>query len=163
MFQSCPLLETSVAIASRTMKLAAGGEAAEREARRMVAEKIEAALSLQTLAFSGGLGTTPQGAARKSSRITGAGPRWSIISRVLGLLAASWTAWSRRPVHATLTGSACCAAAARTRLMAGSAGSVETLSLRKIRTPTVPLVVRQLQISRDCTPEGFCFWRSGIC
>jgi hypothetical protein len=51
----------------------------------MVAEKIEAALSLQTLAFSGGLGTTPQGAARKSSRITGAGPRWSIISRVLGL------------------------------------------------------------------------------
>jgi hypothetical protein len=32
----------------------------------MVAEKIEAALSLQTLALTGGLGTTPQSAARKS-------------------------------------------------------------------------------------------------
>jgi hypothetical protein len=59
-------LETSAVIASRTMKLAAGGEAAEREARRMVAEKIETALSLQTLALTGGLGTTPQSAARKS-------------------------------------------------------------------------------------------------
>ena len=59
-------LETSAVIASRTMKLAADGEAAEREARRMVAEKIEVALSLQTLALTGGLGTTPQSAARKS-------------------------------------------------------------------------------------------------
>ena len=59
-------LETSAVIVSRTMKLAAGGEAAEREARRMVAEKIEAALSLQTLALTGGLGATPQSAARKS-------------------------------------------------------------------------------------------------
>jgi hypothetical protein len=58
-------LETSAIIASRAMKLAAGGEAAEREARRMVAEKIEAARSLQTLALTGGLGTTPQSAARK--------------------------------------------------------------------------------------------------
>src|ERR1700680_1378767 len=57
---------TSAVIASRTMKLATGGESAEREARRMVAEKIEAALSLQTLALTGGLGTTPQSAARKS-------------------------------------------------------------------------------------------------
>ena len=32
----------------------------------MVAEKIEAALSWQTLALTGGLGTTPQSAARKS-------------------------------------------------------------------------------------------------
>jgi hypothetical protein len=59
-------LETSAVVASRTMKLAAGGEAAEREARRMVAEKIKASLSLQTLALAGGLGTTPQSAARKS-------------------------------------------------------------------------------------------------
>lgn len=59
-------LEIFAVIASRTMKLARGGEAAEREARRMVAEKIEAALSLQTLALTGGLGTTPQSAARKS-------------------------------------------------------------------------------------------------
>jgi hypothetical protein len=36
-------LETSAVIASRTMKLVAGGEAAEKEAGRMVGEKIEAA------------------------------------------------------------------------------------------------------------------------
>jgi hypothetical protein len=59
-------LETSAVIASRTMKLAAGEGAAEREARRMVAEKIAAALSLQTLDLTGGLGMTPESAARKS-------------------------------------------------------------------------------------------------
>jgi hypothetical protein len=59
-------LETSAVIASRTMKLVTGGEEAGREAHRMVAEKIEAALSLQTLALTGGLGMTPQSAARKS-------------------------------------------------------------------------------------------------
>ena len=59
-------LETSAVVTSRAMKLARGGEGAEREARRMVAEKIEAALSLQTLALTGGLGITPQSAARKS-------------------------------------------------------------------------------------------------
>ena len=59
-------LETSIVIASRTMKFAAGGEAADREVRRMIAEKIEAALSLQTLALMGRLGATPQSAARKS-------------------------------------------------------------------------------------------------
>jgi hypothetical protein len=34
----------------------------------------------------------------------------------------------------------CSAAVVRTRLMAGSAGSVETVSLKKTRMPTVPLV-----------------------
>jgi len=48
------------------MKLAAGGELAGREARRIMAEKIKAALSLQTLALTGGLETTPQSAARRS-------------------------------------------------------------------------------------------------
>jgi hypothetical protein len=59
-------LEASAVVASRAMQLAAGGEVAEREARRMITEKIEAALSLQTLALTGGLGTTSQSAARKS-------------------------------------------------------------------------------------------------
>jgi len=59
-------LETSAVVTSRAMKLARGGESAEREARRMVAEKIEAMLNLQTLSVTGGLGLTPQTAARKS-------------------------------------------------------------------------------------------------
>jgi hypothetical protein len=61
-------LETSAVIASRTMKLAAGGAAAETERRRMLAEKIEAALSLQALALTGGLGTTAQSAVQASLR-----------------------------------------------------------------------------------------------
>jgi hypothetical protein len=61
-------LETSAVIASRTMKLAAGGAPAETERRRMLAEKIEAALSLQVLALTGGLGTTAQSAVRGSVR-----------------------------------------------------------------------------------------------
>jgi hypothetical protein len=61
-------LESSAVIASRTMKLAAGGKAAETETRRMVAEKIDAALSLQKLAVTGGLGTTPQSAAQTTLR-----------------------------------------------------------------------------------------------
>jgi hypothetical protein len=65
--------ETSAVVTWQAMKLAAGGKAVEREARGMVAEKIGAALSLQTLALTGGLGMTPQSAARKSLRITGAG------------------------------------------------------------------------------------------
>ena len=61
-------LETSAVIASRTMKLAAGGQAAETETRRMVAEKIQAALSLQALAITGGLGITPHSAAQSTLR-----------------------------------------------------------------------------------------------
>jgi hypothetical protein len=61
-------LESSTVIASRTMKLAAGGKAAETETRRMVAEKIDAALGLQTLALTGGLGITPQSAAQTTLR-----------------------------------------------------------------------------------------------
>ena len=59
-------LEASSVIASRTMKLAAGGEAARTEAQRMVAEKIEAGAALQILTLTGGLGLTPQSAARKT-------------------------------------------------------------------------------------------------
>jgi hypothetical protein len=46
-------LEASSVIALRALKVAAGGRAAESEARRMVSEKIEAGLALQTLALTG--------------------------------------------------------------------------------------------------------------
>jgi hypothetical protein len=57
-------LEVSSVIALRTLKIAAGGIAAEAEARRMVSEKIEAAVTLQALALTGGLGPTANSAAR---------------------------------------------------------------------------------------------------
>ena len=58
--------EASAVMGLRMIRLAAGGAAAEAEARRMVTEKVEAALALQALALSGGLGTTAHGAAAKS-------------------------------------------------------------------------------------------------
>ena len=58
--------ESSAVIGLRMMKLAAGGVAAETEAQRMVVEKVEAALALQSLAISGGLGLSANGAAAKS-------------------------------------------------------------------------------------------------
>ena len=58
-------MEASSVIALRTLKIAAGGVAAEVEARRMVSEKIEASLALQALALTGGLGLTADGAATK--------------------------------------------------------------------------------------------------
>jgi hypothetical protein len=58
-------MEASSVIALRTLKIAAGGVAAEVEARRMVSEKIEAGLALQALALTGGLGLTADGAATK--------------------------------------------------------------------------------------------------
>jgi hypothetical protein len=59
-------VEASAVIGLRTMKIAAGGAAGAAEARRMVSEKVDAGLALQTLALSGGLGFTPQGAAAKT-------------------------------------------------------------------------------------------------
>ena len=59
-------LEASAVIGLRTMKIAAGGAAGAAEARRMVSEKVDAGLALRTLALSGGLGATPQGAAAKT-------------------------------------------------------------------------------------------------
>jgi hypothetical protein len=58
-------MEASSVIALRTLKIAAGGVAAEVEARRMVSEKIEAGLALQALALTGGLGLTADVAATK--------------------------------------------------------------------------------------------------
>jgi hypothetical protein len=59
-------LEASAVIALRTLKIAAGGPAAEAETRSMVREKIEAGLELQVLALTGGLGATAHEAAAKS-------------------------------------------------------------------------------------------------
>ena len=59
-------IEASTVIALRTVKLAAGGAAAEAEARRMVSEKLEAGLALQASALTGGLGRTRHGAANRT-------------------------------------------------------------------------------------------------
>jgi len=48
------------------MKIAAGGPAGTKEAERMVSEKIEAGLDLQTKAFTGGLGYTPESATNRT-------------------------------------------------------------------------------------------------
>ena len=58
-------IDASSVIALRTLKIAAGGEAAEVEAYRMVSEKIETGLALQALALTGGLGLTAPSAATK--------------------------------------------------------------------------------------------------
>jgi len=59
-------VESSTVIGLRMMTFAQGGPAAADEAQRMVSEKVQAAMELQALAFSGSLGTTPEGAAAKS-------------------------------------------------------------------------------------------------
>ena len=55
-------------IGLRTLKLAAGGPAAVVEARRMVSEKVETALLLQSKALTGALGLTPDAAAAKAAK-----------------------------------------------------------------------------------------------
>lgn len=59
-------LEASTVASLRALKIAAGGEAGAAEAGRMVREKIEAAVELQSLALTGALGFTAQGAAAKT-------------------------------------------------------------------------------------------------
>jgi hypothetical protein len=59
-------LEASTVIGLRTLKIAAGGKAGTAEADLMVREKIKAAVELQTLALTGGLGFTPPRAASKT-------------------------------------------------------------------------------------------------
>lgn len=58
--------EASAVIASRLPRLATGDAKALTEARLMVSEKLEAAARLQWLAMTGGLGISPQTAARRS-------------------------------------------------------------------------------------------------
>ncbi len=59
-------LEASQVIGLRTMKIAAGGAAGKAEADRMIAEKIDAGLALQTLAMTGGLGLTAASASART-------------------------------------------------------------------------------------------------
>jgi hypothetical protein len=59
-------VEAWTVIGLRTLKMAAGGAAADAEARRMVDEKVRAGLELQTLALTGGLDLTPERAAAKT-------------------------------------------------------------------------------------------------
>ena len=58
--------DAATVVALRSMKIAAGGAAADTEARRMVSEKIAAARELQAKAFTGALGFTLPGAVDKS-------------------------------------------------------------------------------------------------
>jgi hypothetical protein len=59
-------LEASSVAGLRVLKIAAGGAAADAEARRMVAEKIDAGLALQAKALSGGLGLSAPSVAAKT-------------------------------------------------------------------------------------------------
>jgi hypothetical protein len=59
-------IEASSVIALRTLKILSGGAAGEAEARRMVDEKVQAGLALQSIALTGGLGLTAHGAATKA-------------------------------------------------------------------------------------------------
>jgi hypothetical protein len=59
-------IEASSVIALRMMKMAAGGPAADSEARLMVSEKVATAMSLQAKALTGGLGPAGPGAAQKA-------------------------------------------------------------------------------------------------
>jgi hypothetical protein len=58
--------ESSSVIALRTMKLAAGGTAANAEAERMVSEKVAASMALCQQAMFGQLGTTMPGMGTKA-------------------------------------------------------------------------------------------------
>ena len=50
--------EASLVIALRTISMAAGGPGAEKESQRMVSEKLGALIDLQTMFFTGRLGTS---------------------------------------------------------------------------------------------------------
>lgn len=58
--------EASSVIALRTLKLAAGGAAADEEARLMLGEKLDAAMLLSQRAMMGQLGATMPGIAAKT-------------------------------------------------------------------------------------------------
>jgi hypothetical protein len=62
-------IEATSVIALRTLMIAGGGKAAEAEASRMVSEKIEAGLALQTMALTGGLGMAGPAATSKATAL----------------------------------------------------------------------------------------------
>ena len=59
-------LEASTVIGLRTLRIAQGGASGRAEAQRMVSEKVEAAMALQTRALTGGLGATPASASART-------------------------------------------------------------------------------------------------
>lgn len=59
-------VEASSVIGLRTLKMAAGGPAAQTEAALMIHEKIASTLDLQMRAMTGGLGMTPHRAASRT-------------------------------------------------------------------------------------------------
>ncbi|WP_296679248.1 hypothetical protein [Novosphingobium sp.] len=68
-FDSAALgFEATAVIGLRLTKLASGDADAMNEAQRMVNEKIDAAIELQTMAMTGSLGMTPQGQAHRAVR-----------------------------------------------------------------------------------------------
>lgn len=61
-------LEAATVIGQRGLKIAAGGRAAKTETRRLVREKVDAAIDWQILAMTGGLGASAPAAATKTLR-----------------------------------------------------------------------------------------------
>ncbi|KRA84646.1 hypothetical protein ASD76_06300 [Altererythrobacter sp. Root672] len=61
-------VEASTVIALRASKAAMGGDADGREARRMINEKVTAAIELQTAFLTGRLGTDPASATKRVVR-----------------------------------------------------------------------------------------------
>lgn len=61
--------EASAVIGLRTARLAAGGDAAAREAALMVSEKVGAALELQADLLAAGSASTPLAATRRALRL----------------------------------------------------------------------------------------------
>ena len=59
-------LEASAVIGLRTHRIARGGAAGETEARRMLTEKVDAGLALQSMALRGALGATPASATART-------------------------------------------------------------------------------------------------
>jgi hypothetical protein len=60
--------EIAVVLALRGLKMSAGGPAAVAEMQRMVTEKMAAAITLQSMAWRGGLGATMPAAVERSTR-----------------------------------------------------------------------------------------------
>ncbi len=58
-------LEASSVIGLRTLKLAAGGTAAQAEAEQMISEKVDSLFTLQTMALNN-LGASPVGTTHKA-------------------------------------------------------------------------------------------------
>lgn len=61
-------LEAAAVIGQRGLKMAAGGRAAKAEARRLMSEKVDAAVDWQILAMTGRLGTSAPAAVAKTLR-----------------------------------------------------------------------------------------------